>query len=358
MPRIIQDTPLADPNAPPELDIFVPDFCQPRAVAIIIIGAELLAFTLVLANVSGGTDGLTQLAITSLYVQWAALVSGGLLCVSRRGLVRLPTWQSALIAFLIPLLVNLLLTIAAHLLAGQGLLAGTWSAQRTLGTDLSRNLVIAAIVSGVVLRYLYTRHEAEKNLAAQHQARLNALQARIRPHFLFNSLNTIISLVRDQPAVAEEALQDLAELFRHNLRQSNQLTLLSDDIILCKQYLALEQLRLGQRLQAEWQTEELDPNLKIPPLVLQPLLENAVYHGIEPLTDTGTITIAGKLSAENYQLTVTNPLPAVVRPSPQQGHQIAIDNVRQRLLAQFGEQAKLIIDSSAEQYRVTIALPR
>jgi len=161
---------LADPNAPPELDIFVPDFCQPRAVAIIIIGAELLAFTLVLANVSGGTDGLTQLAITSLYVQWAALVSGGLLCVSRRGLVRLPTWQSALIAFLIPLLVNLLLTIAAHLLAGQGLLAGTWTAQRTLGTDLSRNLVIAAIVSGVVLRYLYTRHEAEKNLAAQHQA--------------------------------------------------------------------------------------------------------------------------------------------------------------------------------------------
>jgi len=158
--------------------------------------------------------------------------------------------------------------------------------------------------------------------------------------------------------VAEEALQDLAELFRHNLRQSNQLTLLSDDIILCKQYLALEQLRLGQRLQVEWQTEELDPNLKIPPLVLQPLLENAVYHGIEPLTDTGTITIAGKLSAENYQITVTNPLPAAVRTSPQQGHQIAIDNVRQRLLAQFGEQAELIIDSSAEQYRVTITLPR
>jgi len=350
---------LIDRATTSEPDIFVPDFCQPRAVAIIVIGAELLAFTLVLANAQGWSDGLDKLAVTSLYMQWAALVSSGLLCVARPRLVRVATWQAALIAFTIPILVNLLLTVVAHTLAQQGWLSGGWSVQRSLSADLVRNMTIAAIVSGVVLRYLYIRHEAGKNLAAQHQARLDALQARIRPHFLFNSLNTIISLVRDQPRIAEEALQDLAELFRHNLRQSEQLTLLSDDVSLCKQYLALEQLRLGERLQVEWQLQDLNlnPGLKIPPLILQPLLENAVYHGIEPLTGTGTITIDGQTSGNDYRITITNPLPGAGQAGSASGHQIAIDNVRQRLLAHFGDQAALQIDTTPKNYCVTLTLP-
>ena len=351
---------MADSAPTAEPDIFVPDFCQPRAVAIIIIGAELLAFTLVLASARDWTTGLNQLAVTSLYVQWAALVSGGLLCVARPRLVVMATWLSAAIAFLIPIMVNFLVTVSAYYLTQNGLLSGSWAAQSNLTVELTQNLIIAAIVSGVVLRYLYTRHEAKKNLAAQHQANLDALQARIRPHFLFNSLNTIISLVRDQPEIAEEALQDLAELFRHNLRQSEQLTSLIDDIALCKQYLALEQLRLGERLQVNWQLEDLNPGLKIPTLVLQPLLENAVYHGIEPLTHRGNINIHGLATETSYQITITNPLPP---PAPQRhghlrnGHQIAIDNVRQRLQAFFGDQPALQINSTADEYRVTLQLP-
>ncbi|MBL4621571.1 MAG: histidine kinase [Immundisolibacteraceae bacterium] len=186
------------------IDLFVPDFCQPQAVAIIVIGAELLAFVLVIAGANSWATGIEQLAITSLYVQWAALVSAGLLCVSRHLLARLSTWQSAVIAFSIPMLVNLALTLASHLLQNQGLLSGSWTTHSSLLLDLLRNLTITAIVSGVLLRYLYLRHETAKSLAAEHQARIDALQSRIRPHFLFNSLNTIISLVRDQPVRAEE----------------------------------------------------------------------------------------------------------------------------------------------------------
>lgn len=362
---------MIDRRPAPPLDIFVPDFCQPRAVAIIIIGAELLAFTLVLTTADSWSMGVNQLAITSLYVQWAALLSGGLLCISRRALVRMPTALSAAVAFAIPLLVNLVLTVTAHALATRGLMFGTWSAPRSLGEDLTRNLIVAAIIGGVVLRYLYIRHEAEKNLAAQHQANIDALQARIRPHFLFNSLNTIISLVREQPDVAENALQDLAELFRHNLRQSEQMTRLGDDILLCKQYLALEQLRLGERLQVHWRLQELESNqnLPIPPLVLQPLLENAVYHGIEPLSTPGTITVSGQLIDNCYRILITNPLPVTGRVgrtdlstnqtgNPASGHQIAVDNVRQRLFAHFGEQAALQINVVADLYSVSIDLPR
>jgi two-component system sensor histidine kinase AlgZ len=153
---------LADSEPTAEPDIFVPDFCQPRAVAIIIIGAELLAFTLVLANARDWTAGLNQLAVTSLYVQWAALVSGGLLCIARRRLVAMATWLSATIAFLIPIMVNFLVTISAYYLTLNGLLSGSWAAQSNLTIELTQNLIIAVIVSGVVLRYLYTRHEAKK----------------------------------------------------------------------------------------------------------------------------------------------------------------------------------------------------
>ncbi len=348
---------MVDSDNSAALDIFVPDFCQPRAVAVMVIGAELLAFTLVLANASSWAEGLDQLASTSLYVQWAALLSGGLLCLSRRGLVRLTNRQAAAAAFAIPLLANLLVTLAADLLARQGLMSILGSGQPPLAAALLRNLLITAMVGGVVRRYLYIRHEAEKSLAAQHQANLGALQARIRPHFLFNSLNTIISLVREQPDVAEEALQDMAELFRHNLRQSEQLTRLGDDISLCRQYLALEKLRLGERLNILWQLDDLDPTINIPPLVLQPLLENAVYHGIEPLTASGTITIEGRSTEAGYQIMVSNPLPPAGRGGQSGGHRIAVDNVRQRLAAHFGDRAALQIDVSTDQYCVTLTLP-
>ena len=350
-------------------DLFVPDFCQPQAVAIIVIGAELLAFTLVVAGANSWTGGIEQLATTSLYVQWAALVSAGLLCVSRQRLVQLLTWQSALIAFSIPMLVNLALTLAVHLLQHQGMLSGSWTAASSLPLDLLSNLTITAIVSGVMLRYLYLRHETAKSLAAEHQSRIDALQSRIRPHFLFNSLNTIISLVREQPVRAEEALQDLAELFRHNLRQTEQLVSLQDDIELCKQYLALEQLRLGERLRVNWKVSGLNHLIKIPPLVLQPLLENAVYHGIEPLTEQGIINISANMvdagggsgstsETNSYAIAIENPLPTNRGPHNSSGHQIAIDNIRQRLQAHFGEPALLTVEISESIYRVTVNLPQ
>ncbi len=359
----IQNSSVAKPASPetpptePRIEYFVPDFCQPRAVAVIIIGAELLAIVLVLADHDNWLESLNNLATTSLYVQWAALISAGLLCLTRRYMVNLPTWMSASIALALPMVANTGVTLSAYELYDASLVTGSWGATRTLTDALMRNLVITAIISSVVLRYLYVRHQSEKRLNAQHRATLDALQARIRPHFLFNSLNTIISLVREQPHRAEEALLDMAELFRHNLRQSDRLTTLADEIALCRQYLALEQLRLGSRLAIEWQLDALDLNTRIPALVLQPLLENSVYHGIEPCTSGGLLQIVGSASKGQQMITITNPVPLKDSGSPNSGHQIAIDNVRQRLNAHFGSNASLTLEPDQQEYRVRLTLP-
>lgn len=343
--------------AGPEYEHFVPNFCQPQAVAIIVIGAELLAIVLVLADLDSWSGALEDLASTSLYVQWAALISAGLLCMARRHLVALPTWASAMIALALPLIANTGVTFSAYKLYEASLITGSWGSAQPLTQALIRNLVITAIISSVVLRYLYVRHQSEKRLNAQHRATLDALQARIRPHFLFNSLNTIISLVREQPHRAEEALLDMAELFRHNLRQSDRLTTLADEVELCRQYLALEQLRLGSRLAIEWQLDALDLNTRIPALVLQPLLENSVYHGIEPCTSGGLLQIIGSTSKGQQMITITNPVPLKDSGSPNSGHQIAIDNVRQRLNAHFGNNASLTLEPDQQEYRVRLTLP-
>ena len=123
------------------------------------------------------------------------------------------------------------------------------------------------------------------------EARLQALQARIRPHFLFNSINAVLSLVRSDPQRAEAALEDMADLFRVLMRDNRELTPLEDEVALCRQYLDLEKLRLGDRLIVDWNVKSMPADALVPPLVLQPLLENAVYHGIEPSSEPGTVSI-------------------------------------------------------------------
>src|SRR5690606_31316183 len=145
-----------------------------------------------------------------------------------------------------------------------------------------RSLGVAGIVAAVALRYLYMQHEWKRRLESESAARIEALQARIRPHFLFNSLNTIAAMIEAAPKAAEAAVEDLADLFRAALAANSRLVPLCDELALARGYLALEHLRLGERLQVEWDVDTLPVDALVPPLTLQPLLENAVYHGIEP----------------------------------------------------------------------------
>jgi two-component system sensor histidine kinase AlgZ len=187
-------------------------------------------------------------------------------------------------------------------------------------------------------------------------ARIRALQARIRPHFLFNSMNTIAALTRTDPARAEEAVEDLSDLFRGTLRDSDRPLTVREELELARIYQRIEQLRIGARLRVEWDVEGVPMQAKMPSLMLQPLLENAIYHGVERLDGGGTVTISGRVDAGRLVFTVANPLPKS-EPFQRRGHRLALDNIRERLGLAYGERGVVDVESDSERYRVTLRFP-
>ncbi|MDO9052126.1 MAG: histidine kinase [Methylotenera sp.] len=220
--------------------------------------------------------------------------------------------------------------------------------------SLSRVLFNTLLISAITLYYFNLHHRAYS--PAVSEARLQALQARIRPHFLFNSLNAVLSLIRSQPKQAETALEDMADLFRVLMADNRDLVPLAQEIALCRQYLALEKLRLDDRLIIQWQIDDMPPDAMIPPLVLQPLLENAVYHGIEPLANGGTITIQIYTKQNNeVHLVLKNPYSA--QRDHHQGNKMALNNIKERLTLHFDLEASLKSKLSHGEYSVHITLP-
>lgn len=187
------------------------------------------------------------------------------------------------------------------------------------------------------------------------EARLQALQARIRPHFLFNSINAVLSLVRDEPRRAERALEDMADLFRVLMRDNRDLAPLADELELCRQYLDLEQLRLGERLVVDWNLKSMPADALVPPLVLQPLLENAVYHGIEPSSKPGVVSVNVFLTRGYVHAILKNPYRQ--EGSHHSGNKMAIGNVRERLALHFDAEASLTSRVTPEGYEVHIRMP-
>jgi two-component system sensor histidine kinase AlgZ len=185
---------------------------------------------------------------------------------------------------------------------------------------------------------------------------VRALQARIRPHFLFNSMNTIASLTRSDPRLAEQAIADLSDLFRASLREHRERIPLAHEIEIARAYERVERLRLGSRLTVDWQLDGLPMDAPVPALILQPLLENAVYHGIEPLEKGGTIRVAGRRDGPRVELTIDNPVAArlVARRA---GHRIGLDNVRQRLELMFHGEAEVEIIEAPERFVVMLRFP-
>ncbi len=202
----------------------------------------------------------------------------------------------------------------------------------------------------------YFRLRAQALSPAMFHARLQALQARIRPHFLFNTINAVLSVVRNQPKLAETALEDMADLFRAAMADDTDLVSLNKEIELSRQYLALEQLRLGERLQTEWHTQDLPAQVLIPPLILQPLLENAVYHGIEKLAQGGCIDIRIYREDNELHLIVRNPMNEQTVPESS-GNRIALSNIRERLTLLFDVEAHYQVEANDKQYTVHILIP-
>jgi len=219
--------------------------------------------------------------------------------------------------------------------------------------DVLRHALLALFLAGMLLGYFHLRARALSPAIAE--ARLQALQARIRPHFLFNSLNAVLSLVRTEPRRAETALEDLADLFRVLMKDNRQLAPLSDEVELCRQYLDLEKVRLGDRLNVEWHVEKMPRDALVPPLVLQPLLENAVYHGIEPSSGTGVIAVNIFLRRGEVHAILRNPYK--LTGSHHGGNKMAVDNIRERLALHFDAEATLESRVNKDSYEVHIRMP-
>ncbi len=186
--------------------------------------------------------------------------------------------------------------------------------------------------------------------------RMKALQARIRPHFFFNTLNSVAGLIRSDPESAEKAIEDLADVFRVVIKSDKKLVSLAEEIEIAKQYLNIEKLRLGDRLTIEWHTTDDALNATIPSLTLQPLLENAVYHGIEPNLKGGTITIDCSCDDDRLHILISNPVPEV-RSVREQGNKIALKNIQERLRRQFGGDVKISVRNTLERFNVSINAP-
>ena len=212
------------------------------------------------------------------------------------------------------------------------------------------------MVSGLVLRYIYIQHQWRQRVRRESEARIQALQARIRPHFLFNSMNTIASLIQVRPDTAEEVVEDLADLFRGALND-NRDTDLATELDLVQRYFRIEQLRLGDRLQLEWRIDDLPRDARVPLLILQPLVENAVYHGIQPLPDGGTGVVTGGREDGRVWIQVDNPVPpkGTARPGP--GNRMAQENIAQRLRFLYGGRARFEAGREGDRYRVRLTFP-
>ncbi|USE36534.1 sensor histidine kinase [Endozoicomonas sp. SCSIO W0465] len=281
----------------------------------------------------------TRLATLSLFVQWIVLSSSAFLYLARPFLKRLLTWQSVMMSLLGVQIITLLLTLLSQVVLSPIHFEPDWQ-------QVSRNLLAALIISAMLLRYFYIQYEVNLQQQVIHNARLDSLQANIRPHFLFNSMNIIASLIQVNPEKAEQAVEDLSDLFRASLQNTGQnnsaVVPIQKEIQISESYLRIEQQRLGNRLEVKWQIDELPERLAIPPFTLQPLVENAVYHGIQPLEAGGCITISIDIDHQTVQISVENPMPYTETIS--KGNQIALNNIRSRLEMLYGSKASLTTD--------------
>lgn len=269
------------------------------------------------------------------------LISLGLLSLLRDGLWKMPLRLAQACVLALAGGVAAALFLYAHSLA------------LTDSGGVLRAVLLAVATAGLLLAYFELRSRAFS--PAQAEARLAALNARIRPHFLFNSLNAVLSLIRDRPQQAEEALEALSDLFRAAMRDPCELVSLADEIALAKQYLELENLRLGERLSVDWQIGAVAMDLPIPPLMLQPLLENAVYHGIEPSPEGGTVRIVIGQHDDELRIAIANPTAGHVQHAA--GNQIALANIRERLALYYDLEARLETEVGNHCYEVRIILP-
>jgi len=319
----------------------LPDFRNFGILLRILLLANGIALLVTLVEVPTLADAARRFTANAALVEPMLLLSLLALSALNPWLQRLPYAAGVAVV----LAIEAALTLALHALARDWLLTEPVSAARWL--------LVVLIVSAALLAYFNLRNRALSPALAE--ARLQALQARIRPHFLFNSINAVLSLVRQEPRRAEAALEDMAGLFRALMADNREFAPLADEVELCRQYLALEKLRLGDRLQVEWHVDRMPGDALVPPLALQPLLENAVYHGIEPREGPGVVSISIYAVRERLHIVLRNPYAR--SGNHHAGNKMAVANIRERLKLHFDVAAEFAARVGDDHYEVRMAMP-
>lgn len=324
----------------------LPDFRNLGVMLRILLGVNLFALVAALVQGRDLGDWVQRYVDVAASVQPLLLLNLCLLALLAKAIRQLPAYYGQLAVCLLSAVTSMLLVDYWHFM---GFDEGG-------GLRVARAGLLGGFAAAGMLFYFDLR--ARGLAPAVNEARLQALTARIRPHFLFNSLNAVLSLIRSDPQRAESALEELADLFRVLMRDHRELLPLGDEIALCRQYLELEKLRLGDRLRVAWEVSDVPADVKVPPLMLQPLLENAVYHGIEPSGEPGTVRIAFSRRGDELHIDLANPCGG----DSVKGNHMALANIRERLTLYYDLEARLeageaISPEGIREYRVHITLP-
>jgi two-component system, LytTR family, sensor histidine kinase AlgZ len=327
----------------------LPDFCGlPALFALFVVGA----LTVTVTWLARDERNWPAYSVSMLFVTWMVLVVAVALCKLRPLLERLPGRMPYVGVWLLIVLIVLATSTAAHWFDGS---LQMQLIKVSMGVFVRDNAVIAALLGAAMLRYFYVLAQWQARLAAVTRAQVEALQARIRPHFLFNSMNTVAALIHVDPAAAERTVEDLSELFRAALGQHDTADgTLGEELALIERYLAIEQLRFGARLRVQRELDNLPDDFPLPRLLLQPLVENAIRHGIQPLLDGGEVTLRGRREGNGIRIEIINPLPATP-PAPGNGH--GLDSVRQRIAYRYGPRAGVQAGAQGDRFVVELQLP-
>jgi two-component system sensor histidine kinase AlgZ len=316
------------------------DACHVGVILRAVLFVEAVMGVGAMFGAAGFLDWLSRLSVLSGAALPATLAWLIVACSLKRLLARLPVAAQHLFGVALGALAGLY---------GCGLLAlvGFVGAVPWVPSAFAGALLSAALVAALVLR-------AKGRMPAATTARLSELQARIRPHFLFNTLNSAIALVREDPARAEAILEDLSDLFRHALVDHGEAVTLGEEVELARRYLDIEQVRFGERLQVEWSLDAQAAAAKVPPLLLQPLVENAVKHGVEPSAAGAQVKVSTQRRGGMVVIKVTNTVPAG---QGLRGHGLAQDNVRDRLRLLHDVQAQFQTVLRDGVYQVRMEVP-